>query len=253
MYIEDKDIHKGHRQRMRDKLEAYGPRIFDTYELLEMLLYYAIPYRDTNPIAKRLLAAFGSLDGVFSASVTELAAVDGIGEKCARFILEAGKAVLEDVSMFHHKPIRVFNNYHRTGEYLVDYFEKSDASAVMMMLDGGMRLIGIENIPISDFGSAAVKPRCFVDAAIRSSASVVILAHRRHSFIFFSDSAIATDKMIRRELSGIGVTVAEHYVVSGKDYSGIKTTYSLGSPDEESVELREFLESIPGYTGGVYE
>ena len=61
MYIEDKDIHKGHRARMRSKLESYGPRIFDTYELLEMLLYYVIPYRDTNPIAKRLLAAFGSL------------------------------------------------------------------------------------------------------------------------------------------------------------------------------------------------
>ena len=71
-YIDDSRIHEGHRQRMRSKLLTHGQRIFDTYELLEMLLYHVIPYKDTNPISKRLLAAFG--DGSFHRSEKTAAA-----------------------------------------------------------------------------------------------------------------------------------------------------------------------------------
>ena len=74
--IADSEIHSGHRGRMREKLLLHGARIFDTYELLEMLLYHSIPYKDTNPVAKRLLHRFGGLDGVFTASHEELCEVN---------------------------------------------------------------------------------------------------------------------------------------------------------------------------------
>ena len=252
MYIKDKDIHKGHRARMRSKLENYGPRIFDTYELLEMLLYYVIPYKDTNPIAKRLLAAFGSLEGVLDAPVSELAKVDGIGEKCAEFISLAARPLIEDAALQHRKPLRVFDNYYDTGKFLVSYFEENGGSVCMMMFDNAMRLIDIVDISAEDFGSAAVKPRYFVDAVISSDASIVILAHRRHSLLYFSDAALATDKLIRAELAGIGVTVAEHYVVSGKDYSGYRPNFSFGAP-ENTPELEKFYESVPKELRGFYE
>lgn len=252
MYVEDKDIHKGHRARMRNKLELYGARIFDTYELLEMLLYYVIPYRDTNPVAKRLLAEFGSLDAVLSAPVSELARVDGIGEKCAEFLTLAGRTVIEDLALENRHAVPVFNDYHATGKYLVSYFEKCDSKICMMMLDNAMRLIEIRDIPAENFGSAAVKPRYFVDAVLSSGASVVILAHKRHSLLYFSDATSATDKLIRNELLNIGVTVAEHYVVSGKDYSGLRAGFSLGSPHVTS-ELEKFYDSVPENLRGYYE
>ena len=252
MYLEGKDIHKGHRERMRSKLERYGPRIFDTYELLEMLLYYVIPYKDTNPIAKRLLAAFGSLDGVLNAPVSELTKVDGIGERCAEFISLAGRAFVEDAAMEHRRPIRIFNNYHDTGRYLVSYFEENGGSVCVMMLDNGMRLIDICDIPVSDFGSAALKPKHFVDAVISSGAAVIIVAHKRHSLLCFSDSAIATDKMIRNELAALGVVVAEHYVISGKEYLGFRPSMQLNLL-ENTEELAKFYESVPRDLGGYCE
>ena len=251
MHIEDKDIHKGHRSRMRAKLEAHGPRIFDTYELLEMLLYYAIPYKDTNPIAKRLLSAFGSLDGVLSAPIEELAKVDGIGERCARLISSVGRIMVEDESLVYRRKVRVFNDYHDTGRFLVSYFNNSEASVCMLMLDNGMRLIGVQEISVDDFGSAAVKPRHFVTPALTFGASIVILAHKRHSLLYFPDSSLATDKMIRTELAGIGVTVAEHYVICGNDYSGMRPGFTLGTGGD-TPELEQFLNSIPENEGGNY-
>ena len=87
----DSTIHHGHRSRMTEKLANHGPHIFNTYELLEMLLYGTIPYKDTNPIAKRLLDRFGSLDGVLSATEDELCTVDGVGGAAAALIRTVGR------------------------------------------------------------------------------------------------------------------------------------------------------------------
>ena len=251
MYIEDKDIHKGHRARMRDKLERFGPRIFDTYELLEMLLYYAIPYKDTNPIAKRLLATFGSLDGVLSAPVEQLAEVDGIGTKCAELISEVGRVLSEEASLTHRRQVRIFDDYHETGRFIVSHFEERGSSIAIMLLDNGMRLIDVFDVPVDDFTSAAVKPKYFINAALTTGASVVILAHKRRSLLYFSDSSLATDKLIRTELANIGVTVAEHYVVCGGDYSGLRTSFTFSSVDGYTPELERFFESVPK-DGGAY-
>ena len=249
MYIEDKDIHKGHRARMKDKLERFGPRIFDTYELLEILLYYAIPYKDTNPIAKRLLAAFGSLDGVMSAPIEELAKIDGIGERCATLISEVGAVMLEERAYAHRREVRVFDDYRSTGEFIVSHMASSGANISVMLLDSSMRLIATEDIPADDFTTAAVKPKYFINAALAVGASVAILAHKRKSLLYFSDLTLATDKLIRSELNAIGVTVAEHYVVCGNDYAGLRSTYTLGA-SYRGPELERFLESVPGERGG---
>ena len=78
--------HDGHRQRLRERYLLNGASAFADHELLELLLTYAIPRRDTNETAHLLLKRFGSLESVFSANLTELCTVDGIGDGAAIFL-----------------------------------------------------------------------------------------------------------------------------------------------------------------------
>lgn len=249
MDIADKDVHKGHRSRMRAKLASHGPRIFDTYELLEMLLYYVIPYKDTNPIAKRLLSAFGSLDGVLSAEPCELAAVDGIGQRCAEVIHAVGGIVAEDAAGGFGRRVDIFDDYNLAGEYMTRHLASTDAKICVALLDNGMRLIDIKDIPGSDFSSGAVKARYFIDAALSCGATVVIIAHEHeHGALFPSEGDMATDKLIRSELARLGIAVAEHYIVGGSRYVGLRLGLSIRVSDSMGG-LERFYDSIPVMAG----
>ena len=77
---------KGHRERLRERFSEHGLAGFHDYEVLELLLTYAMPRIDVKPIAKRLLQSFETLAGVFDAPVSELTLVQGLGEKGALFL-----------------------------------------------------------------------------------------------------------------------------------------------------------------------
>ena len=81
-----KNLHGGHRQRLRDRFTKTGLGGFHDYEFIELLLTYAIPRRDVKPIAKELLRRFGGIKGIFDASREDLASVAGIGERTAILI-----------------------------------------------------------------------------------------------------------------------------------------------------------------------
>ena len=122
--LPDEKLHQGHRARMRDKFLKHGPDIFDTYELLEMLLYYAVPYKDTNPIAKRLLMRFGSLDGVLTADPSELAEISGIGKRAAELIVTIGR-MPEALCLASDTDAVIHNDYDVAGARMVEYFKNS--------------------------------------------------------------------------------------------------------------------------------
>ena len=79
-------IHDGHRQRLKDRFRQEGLDKFDEIQVLELLLFYAIPQRDTNPLAHRLLEHFGSLAQVLEAPAEELEKVSGVGANVATLL-----------------------------------------------------------------------------------------------------------------------------------------------------------------------
>ena len=226
---------------MRSKLVLHGARIFDTYELLEMLLYYTVPYKDTNPISKQLLRAFSSLDGVLSAEKEALASVFGVGERTADLIRTVGE--LSSV-LGAETPVNKEENYSgytRTADFLISKLKSStEKTVVAMYLDNAMRLISYETIATGlDYDSAGIKPRAFIDGALRNRASVIITAHNHpYGSPYPTPGDRETNRLITDALRAIGVLHAEHYVISGERFFGM--TCELGRHLLQSAELAEF-------------
>ena len=114
-------IHEGHRQRMRRQLKTSGMDSLSDVQVLEVLLYYAIPRADTNPIAHRLLERFGSLSGVLEAAPDELSNIEGMGDAAAQLI-----ALIPQLERRHFidrsGKASILNSTSKCGQYLVPFF-----------------------------------------------------------------------------------------------------------------------------------
>ena len=235
-------VHHGHRQRMRRKLSDYGARVFDTYELLEMLLYYTVPVKDTNPLAKRLLSRFRDIDGVLSASVEELTEVEGIGERSAELIASVGAlfAVCRDES---DAVGRSFENYDALGRYLAKSIGGDEFSVVVLSFDNKMRLIGRDDLYSFDFASAGVKPRDFVDALLKKDASVAVIAHNHpHGPICPTVGDRESNSAVEEALSAVGIIFVEHYIICGDRYFGFMHR-RIDEAFAQTPELQRFYDS----------
>ncbi len=243
MSFDEGRVHEGHRGRMKAKLAEHGGRIFDTYELLEMLLYYVIPYKDTNPIAKRLLAEFGSLDGVFAASREELIRVPGIGERCADFLIAVARSPEMRELSSTMRPNTLFDSFTGAGKFFVNYFaEEREASIAVMLLDDRMRLLGVKNIPGSNFGSGSVHSKCFIDHALRLGATTAIIGYtHRNGIAYPYEGDLVTGRMVRDEMAEVGVTVVEQFVIGANGYMSALSTSSLRTP--ATPAMKKFYES----------
>ncbi len=249
--MDKENIHKGHRARMRGKLYQYGDRVFHTYELLEMLLYHVVSYKNTNSEAKRLVAKFGSIEGVFSASREQLMSVEGVGPKIADLIISVSALNLSDTGETKSKPRARTDtecDYKTVGEYVTDYFKgRSHYSVIAILFDNRMGLIGTEEVFLHHFSSGAVRSAPFIDVAVRHGASVIIIAHNHpYGPIFPSEGDIVTNHMIETDLERAGITLAEHYLVSGDKYVGFMNN-SPASAFSQTSPLARFILSKEAY------
>ena len=89
----DKNVHGGHRKRLRDRAMSEGLEAFNPHQVLELLLFYAIPRQDTSEIAHLLIDRFGSVHDVLNAPAAELMQVPGVGKKTADWLVDLGMLV----------------------------------------------------------------------------------------------------------------------------------------------------------------
>lgn len=222
-------IHIGHRKRMKAKYALHGADIFDTHELLEMLLYTVIPYRDTNPIAHELLRRFGDLDGIAAAESEALAAVPGVGSRTAKFLagtLSAG----EDMFFPPEDAVREKLTYRTAGEFLLPTLSGCHAyRTVMLSLDNRMRCISCDTVSEEDFGRGRAEVKDFVSLALGRHASAVVLAHTHpYGPLYPSENDYTRNSLVKDALAVSSVSLAGHYIFSGEKY----VTFTSGESEK---------------------
>ena len=213
-------IHDGHREKMRRRFLSGGLEQFADHEALELLLYYAIPRRDTNPIAHALIDRYGSLSAVLAAPVEDLQKVEGIGESAAILLKLVprlcAKARLADAD----RQELILNTASRAGAYLLERFYGEQNEVIYQLcLDRKGKLLACKKLGEGCIASAALDVRKLVENAILHSASSVVLAHNHPSGIASPshEDYAATDRA-RNALETIGVALADHIIVADGDF-----------------------------------
>ena len=213
-------IHDGHREKRRRRFLSGGLEQFADHEALELLLYYAIPRRDTNPIAHALIDRYGSLSAVLAAPVEDLQKVEGIGESAAILLKLVprlcAKARLADAD----RQELILNTASRAGAYLLERFYGEQNEVIYQLcLDRKGKLLACKKLGEGSIASAALDVRKLVENAILHSASSVVLAHNHPSGIASPshEDYAATDRA-RNALETIGVALADHIIVADGDF-----------------------------------
>lgn len=213
----DKNIHKGHRQRMKHKFLLNGLDDFEQHQALELLLYYAVPRCDTNPMAHRLLEHFGSISAIFDAPVDTLKEA-GISETTAtllKIVPEFSRLYLDDKYNNKNKII----NFDNLIEYFSNKFVGRNEETVMLLLaDAKGKEIFSGVIAKGSLNSSDVPIRKVVDLSLRYNAKTAVIAHNHPSGVAIPSIAdINTTKDIYDALDHINVLLADHIIIADGD------------------------------------
>lgn len=212
-------VHDGHRERLRARFAEHGLNSFNELNALELLLCYAIPRRDTNEIAHRLLDAFGSLSGVFQASMQELTSVPGIGENAATLILMVPQ-IVKKAHVSKAKETKIIRNSTDAGNYLLPYFlNEPDEIVMMLCLDNKRAVICCREMGRGVVNCVDANIRRMVETALKVKTTTVIVAHNHPNGVALpSREDDNFTRTLYRSLGLLGITLEDHIIVANDEF-----------------------------------
>jgi DNA repair protein RadC len=214
------NLHSGHRERLRKRFLEEGLDAFVDHQVLELLLFYAIPRSDTNPIAHRLIKRFGSLSAVLEADPKDLAAVEGMGENAAVFLSLLPQALRRYLSDKAAKDSPKLNDPEKVARYVIPLMAgRTEEVFYVLCLDAALKVNYAALISSGTVKEAQILPRHVVEEAIRHKACSVVLAHNHPSGTLKPSKAdIELTRHLVNALHHIDIKVLDHVIVSGLKY-----------------------------------
>ena len=215
-------IHDGHRARLRASFLEHGLQSMNDINALELLLFYALPRRDTNETAHLLLERFGSLDGVFSAPVEDLCEVEGIGEYAAALIALVPE-IMKKARLSKAREIRQIKCSEDAGEYLLPYFmNERDEVVYLLCLDAKRAVICCAEMGRGVVNTVDANIRRMVEKALKVKACSVIIAHNHPDGIAIPsrEDDIFT-RCLYNALETVGIRLEDHIIVADEDYISV--------------------------------
>lgn len=214
----DKNIHSGHRERLRKRFVSDGLGSFEQHEVLELLLYQLIPYKDTNELAHKLIDKFGSLSSVLEAPLSELKSVDGLSDTTAA-----------NLSLFY--PLfRYYKDNKFLGQKLINMSQiyplavylLSDSrfeEIIVVCLDSSGYICGKKSFTDNNINKVNITPRQISETAFGYNSTHIILVHSHPKGIAQPSSAdLQFTNMLYAVLRGLGIQLLEHIIIAGESY-----------------------------------
>lgn len=210
----DAPHYKDHRQRLKKKFSESGIDAFHDYEVLELLLSYAIPQKDVKPLAKDLLKKFGTLKGVMDAERQDLENTTGIGTHSAVLIM-----LVKEMGTLYLKEKAKGKPQITCTKELIDYCKVKmgglkDEQFHVIYLDAQNKIIEIETVQEGIVNQAVVYPRKVLENALMQKASAIILVHNHPSgYIKPSEADIRLTKTIQETAKILDILVHDHVII----------------------------------------
>ena len=215
-------MHEKHRERVKSRFITSGLDDFAPHNVLELLLFYAIPQKDTNPLAHELINRFGSFAGVLDASVEELMTVDGIKENAAIYL-----KMFTSVFRVYEQSENQQNICYDTLEKIVKYAKTqfvglTHERVYAMLLNNSLQILDCFMVSEGTVNSAPVVPRIIMQKALRLEASSLVLMHNHPKGIAVaSPDDLRMTRVMEQACNVMGIYFLDHLIIAGDDYASV--------------------------------
>ncbi|MBQ0110638.1 MAG: hypothetical protein KBS41_01750 [Oscillospiraceae bacterium] len=220
-----KGVHDGHRKRLRAEIRQSGiTSATPDHKILELLLFYALPRKDTNEIAHLLLNRFGSLAGVLNASYAELLTVDGINESSATFL----SVLVPIFQRYSANNGTVSESKHISGaddgaQYIYDRFKNGvEEQLKVLCMDANGKITHFDTVAKGNFNSTEFCISAIVEYALKNAAASIIIAHNHPSGIAApSKNDLFTTVQVSQALKYVGIKLADHVIIGQNGFASM--------------------------------
>lgn len=236
--MENHSIHEGHRERLKEQFLKNGLPALTPYQALELLLFYAIPRKDTNPLAHKLLDTFGSVSGVFDAAYEELCRVPGMTHNAA-VLVTLTRQTFQAYYKDRFKAAPRLNSVQQAAELIVPRFVGERQERVFLVcLDPRCSVLYADFVSEGDSTCVPLSARTVVALAIRCNAAAVILAHNHPgAYAIPSADDIVNTRELSNMLHSVNVMLLDHLIIPG--VATAPEDLDLEHPRLEYVSMRE--------------
>jgi DNA repair protein RadC len=221
--------HEGHRARMREEFRRAGLESLQPHRVLELLLFYAVPRRDTNELAHALLERFGSLKDVLAAPYEELRRVEGIGEAAATLVVFAAQ-LARRYSMEQGGGKISFESRKEFHAYALSLFFGADTErAFLLCMDNAGRLNHSCAVSLGTKYAVSLDNRSLLEAAFRHGATKVALAHNHPNGLAApSKEDVACTQAAAELFRSVSITLLDHLIVANGECFSMAATPRFG-------------------------
>lgn len=226
-----KTLHDGHRHRMRERFLAGGFDGFAPHEVLELLLFYSRPRGDVNPLAHRLLDAFGSLKGVLEARPEQLMSVSGVGEETAALISLIVPLFRRYQACNREEPHRILGHADAM-QYCISLLAGCRTERFYVIaLSADRQLLGQRMISEGSLSEVVAYPRLVAETALNYNAFGILLCHNHPGGTLLpSGDDVSTTRQLQTLLTSMKIQLVDHIIVAGDEAYSMVRHGDLSTP-----------------------